>query len=68
MRVTPKFMPPRNSWKNVTQFEWRNNAGLPSAEERGRLLEMLRQRSSRVESLKSLLWALLTSREFAYNH
>ena len=41
---------------------------LPSTEERGRLLEMLRQRSSRVESLKSLLWALLTSREFAYNH
>ena len=26
-----------NSWKNVTQFECRNNAGLPSAEGAGKL-------------------------------
>ena len=42
---------------------------LPTARERADLLEFLRQRSSRrQETLEGFVWALISSREFAYNH
>ena len=41
---------------------------LPRKEERGALVELIRQGSSRQEAFSNLTWALLASREFAYNH
>jgi hypothetical protein len=42
---------------------------LPTAEEKSELLRFLAQRSSRhEETLAGLVWAILNSREFAYNH
>jgi len=41
----------------------------PTKEEKSELLRFLAQRSSRrEETLAGLVWAILTSREFAYNH
>jgi len=42
---------------------------LPTAEEKADLLKFLSQRSSsREETLAGLVWAIMNSREFAYNH
>ena len=40
----------------------------PREEERGALVKLIRQGSSRQEAFSNLTWALLASREFAYNH
>jgi hypothetical protein len=41
----------------------------PTAEEKSELLKFLAQRSSRREqALAGLVWAIINSREFAYNH
>ncbi len=40
----------------------------PTAEELAALKEMIRQRPSRREALEDLMWGIITSREFAYNH
>ena len=40
----------------------------PTAEEQAALEEMIRRRPSRREALEDLMWGLITSREFAYNH
>jgi hypothetical protein len=41
----------------------------PTARERTELLEFLTQRSARrQETLARLIWAVLRSRQFAYNH
>ena len=40
----------------------------PTAEERDGLQEMISGHASRKEALNGLLWALISSREFAYNH
>ena len=41
---------------------------LPREEELGALIKLIRQGSSRQEAFSNLTWALLASREFAYNH
>ena len=42
---------------------------LPTPEERSELLKVLSQRTSRrEEALAGLVWSVLNSREFAYNH
>ena len=41
---------------------------LPREEERGPLIELIREGASRQEAFSNLTWALLASREFAYNH
>ncbi|MBM3800849.1 MAG: DUF1553 domain-containing protein [Acidimicrobiia bacterium] len=41
---------------------------LPTAEELGFLTKRVSQRASRREALEDLVWSLVTSREFAYNH
>jgi hypothetical protein len=41
---------------------------LPSEEESVQLAKMIRARSSRKEAFENLLWGLISSREFAYNH
>jgi hypothetical protein len=42
---------------------------LPGPEEKTQLLAFLRERSSRrPEELGRLVWAIMSSREFAYNH
>ena len=41
---------------------------LPREEELGALVKLIRQGSSRQEAFTNLTWALLASREFAYNH
>ena len=43
-------------------------ARFPTAEKQAQLEKMIRQRSSRREALEDLLWGLIASREFAYNH
>jgi hypothetical protein len=41
----------------------------PTPDERGELLEFLRQRDShQQEALEALVWALISSREFSFNH
>ena len=40
----------------------------PTDEERTQLEKMIAQQSSRREAFEHLLWALISSREFAYNH
>ena len=41
----------------------------PTTEEKSELLKFLAQRSSRrEETLAGLVWAIINSREFAYNH
>ena len=40
----------------------------PTAEELAALEEMIRRRPSRREAVEDLMWGLITSREFAYNH
>ncbi len=41
---------------------------LPTQRERTELHELIRRQPTRREALESLAWALLSSREFAYNH
>jgi hypothetical protein len=42
---------------------------LPTTEEKSKLLKFLSERSTRrQETLAGLIWAILNSREFAYNH
>jgi hypothetical protein len=42
---------------------------LPTREEKSRLLQLLAERSSRrQETLAGMVWAIMNSREFAYNH
>ena len=40
----------------------------PTGEEQAALEGMIARRSSRTEGLEDLLWGLIASREFAYNH
>jgi hypothetical protein len=40
----------------------------PSPEEKAELLKSLDQQSSRREALAEVVWAIVASREFAYNH
>ena len=40
----------------------------PTVEEQSRLMDLIQHRSSRREALEDLLWGLITSREFTYNH
>ena len=41
----------------------------PTKEEKSELLKFLSERSSRrEETMAGLVWAILNSREFAYNH
>jgi len=42
---------------------------LPTPQEKAQFLAFLRQRSShREQTLEGLLWAIVSTREFAYNH
>jgi hypothetical protein len=41
---------------------------LPTERERGELDALIRKQSTRREALEALAWALISSREFAYNH
>ena len=43
-------------------------ARLPAHEERAELEKIVRARTSRPEAFRNLLWGILTSREFAFNH
>ena len=53
----------------IQEFYLAALARFPTAQERADLLEFLRQRSSRrQETLEGFVWALISSREFAYNH
>ena len=40
----------------------------PAREETADLMKLIEQRGSREEGLKDLVWALISSREFAENH
>lgn len=53
----------------INEFYLAALARLPEPEEKRELLNVLAQRSShRAETLDRLIWAILSSREFAYNH
>jgi hypothetical protein len=53
----------------VNEFYLAALARLPEPQEKRELLNVLAQRSSRrAETLDRLIWAILSSREFAYNH
>jgi hypothetical protein len=41
---------------------------LPGARERTELDDLIRRQPTRKEALEALMWALISSREFAYNH
>ncbi len=52
----------------VEELTLRTLSRLPSPEERDRWRKFLAGRSDRKEALEDLLWALINSREFAFNH
>ena len=52
----------------INEFYLATVTRFPSDAERNELEQMLAARPEREQALKSLIWALLCSREFAYNH
>ena len=52
----------------INEFYLATVTRFPSDAERNELEQMLAARPERQQALKSLVWALLCSREFAYNH
>lgn len=52
----------------IDEFYLASLSRFPSDLEQKELADMVQQRGSREQSLESLVWALLCSREFAYNH
>jgi hypothetical protein len=53
----------------IKQFYLAALTRFPSPQEEIELLDFMRQRSSRrEEALESLVWGIISSREFAYNH
>ena len=53
----------------IEQFYLAALTRFPSPRERTQLLDFMRQRSSRrQEAVESLVWGIISSREFAYNH
>ena len=52
----------------VEEFYLAALSRFPTLEETGQLVEMVGARPSRKQALEDLLWGVITSREFAYNH
>ncbi|MDE2963306.1 MAG: hypothetical protein OXU26_05310, partial [Acidobacteriota bacterium] len=57
-----------NDSEIVEEFYLAALSRLPTPEETSQLVGMVRARPSRKQALEDLLWGVIASREFAYNH
>ena len=67
-RIDRLLRSPASDREIVEEFYLAALSRFPTLEETGQLVEMVGARPSRKQALEDLLWGVITSREFAYNH
>ena len=67
-RIDRLLRSPASDREIVEEFYLAALSRFPTLEETGQLVEMVGARPSRKQALEDLLWGVIASREFAYNH